>query len=155
MYLQIRKLNLTCQFWFDDNEPLVVRAQTPPMFLWSSDLPGDVPHIVSCPIGELSVKPAAVSLVGRPCHAATNVMRIHNVLVKEEKKEKEDFAVCLKFLSVSHRDNETAWRYVCTSDISYVIMGNNIETNFKEDWLNGWRSSKPSRPTKSSSMTTM
>lgn len=121
--------------------PKVLLARGP-RYLWNGKLPpGDSPHMLECSlpkrigsgmggmkgstasasdVSEVSV-PVAVSITQQPCDAATNVLRVYGGGGGDEKgknKKKKDFAVCLKFLSVTHMDRRAALRWVATSQVT-------------------------------------
>lgn len=100
-------LTTHCQLWFEDeNEPVIVK-NLEYKYIWNSKW-GNYkhqifqPYLLACvlPAKYRERRPAAVSLVEKPCDRATNNLRVYF----DQPARKKDFAVCVKGLDFEHED---------------------------------------------------
>ncbi|XP_061722889.1 uncharacterized protein LOC133529227 [Cydia pomonella] len=98
-----------CQLWFEERPgPVVVRVlQYTYMWepKWGNYINGLLqPYLLTCvlPTDVRALRPAAVSLVEKPCDRATNCLRVH--FDEPPDRAQKEFAVCVKGLDFRHED---------------------------------------------------
>ncbi|XP_063368866.1 uncharacterized protein LOC134657226 [Cydia amplana] len=98
-----------CQLWFEERpDPVVVRVLEY-KYVWNSKW-GNYrdgvlqPYLLACvlPADVRALRPAAVSLVEKPCDRATNCLRVH--FDEPPDRAQKEFAVCVKGLDFQHED---------------------------------------------------
>lgn len=97
------KAKTHCQIWYDNKtQPVIKMSEYTHIRSFSSNRTKrdrkkmSYPYLITCPL-PLEYKnevPAAVSLVEKPCHNATNALRI----IYKKPKKRRNFAVCYKGL---------------------------------------------------------
>ncbi|XP_063368409.1 uncharacterized protein LOC134656814 [Cydia amplana] len=98
-----------CQLWFKERPgPVVVRVFEY-TYMWERDWGNYVdgvlqPYLLACvlPADVRTLRPAAVSLVEKPCDRATNCLRVH--FDEPPNRAQKEFAVCVKGLDFQHED---------------------------------------------------
>lgn len=102
-------LKTVCQLWFKEfNEPIFSPvSEYKYMWIrgWGNFRQGVLqPYLITCPVPKKyrHLVPESVSLVEKPCDAATTNMRVTNNL--PEDGVRKDFAICVKGLELSHSD---------------------------------------------------
>ncbi|XP_063628669.1 uncharacterized protein LOC134800134 [Cydia splendana] len=98
-----------CQLWFEERPgPVVVRVLQY-TYVWARDWGNNVdgvlqPYLLTCvlPADVRALRPAAVSLVEKPCDRATNCLRVH--FDEPPDRTQKEFAVCVKGLDFQHED---------------------------------------------------
>ncbi|XP_047999688.1 uncharacterized protein LOC125236803 [Leguminivora glycinivorella] len=102
-------LRAHCQLWFEERPaPAVVRVlDYTYMWVpgWGNYREGVLqPYLLACalPADVRALRPAAVSLVEKPCDRATNCLRVH--FDEPPDRAQKEFAVCVKGLDFQHED---------------------------------------------------
>ncbi|XP_047999195.1 uncharacterized protein LOC125236435 [Leguminivora glycinivorella] len=98
-----------CQLWFEERpDPVVVRVLEY-KYVWNSKWGNHrdgvlQPYLLACvlPADVRALRPAAVSLVEKPCDRATNCLRVH--FDEPPDRAQKEFAVCVKGLDFQHED---------------------------------------------------
>ncbi|XP_063541610.1 uncharacterized protein LOC134750379 [Cydia strobilella] len=98
-----------CQLWFEEQpDPVIVRVLEY-KYVWNSEWGNYCdgvlqPYLLACvlPADVRRLRPAAVSLVEKPCDRATNCLRVH--FDEPPDHAQKEFAVCVKGLDFQHED---------------------------------------------------
>ncbi|XP_063634507.1 uncharacterized protein LOC134805137 [Cydia splendana] len=102
-------LGTYCQLWFEERSGPVLVLILEYVYMWPR-VWGNyrdgvlLPYLVACvlPVDVRALRPAAVSLVERPCDRATNCLRVH--FDEPPDRTQKEFAVCVKGLDFLHED---------------------------------------------------